>query len=108
MQHLVQGRESVTFCEIGHLTQALKGDSLAENGSCHQQRKGVRRKSIQPGHDDFAYTGWEEPTYHRLMLHGRRKVNGPPSIVVRAGGEHATLEQNLERFYQIERLPLRF
>src|SRR5579875_3336725 len=46
MQHLVQGRESVLFCEIGHLAQALKGDSLTEDGSCHQQRKGVRRTSF--------------------------------------------------------------
>ena len=45
----LEGRESVTFFEIGHLTQVLKGDSLAEDGSCHQQRKGARRESIQPG-----------------------------------------------------------
>src|SRR5437868_5956970 len=108
VQHLVQGRESVMFCEIGHLTQQLKGDSLAEDGSCYQQRKGVRRKSIQPGHNDFAHTGREEPTYHRLMLHSGREVNGPSSIFVRVRGECATLEQNLERFHQMERLPLRF
>src|SRR5438270_5309029 len=97
----MQGKESVTFCEIGHLTQALKGDSLAEDGSCHQQCKGVRRKSIQPGADDFAHTGWEEPADHCLMLHGCRKVNGPSAIVVRVRGEHAALEQHLERFHRI-------
>src|ERR1700738_859662 len=96
------------FCEIGHLTQVLKGDALTEDGSCHQQRKGVRRKSIEPGADDFAHTGREEPTDHRLMLHGGRKVNSPSSIFVWAGGEHTMLEQKLERFHQIERLPLRF
>src|SRR5260370_7919108 len=42
------------------------------------------------------------------MLHGCRKVNGPSSIFVRAGGERATLEQDLERFHQIERLSLCF
>src|SRR6266404_1374587 len=108
MQHLVQGRESVIFCEIGHLAQVFKGDSLAEDGSCHQQRKGIRRKSIEPGADDFAHTGREEPTYHHLMLHGCHKVNSPSSIFVRARGERATLEQDLERFHQIERLSLCF
>ena len=108
MQHLVQGRESVIFCEIGHLTQVLKGDSLAEDGSCHQQRKGVGRKPIEPGADDFAHTGREEPTHHHLMLHGRRKVNRPSSIFVRAGGERTTLEQDLEGFHQIEGLSLCF
>jgi hypothetical protein len=108
MQHLVQGRQPVTFCEIGHLAQALKGDSLAEDGSCRQQRKGVRRKSIEPGADDFAHAGRKEPTHHHLMLHGGRKVNGPSSIFVRAGGERATLEQDLERFHQIEGLSLGF
>src|SRR5579885_83201 len=108
LQHLVQSRKSVLFCEIGHLAQVLKGDSLAQNGSCHQQRKGVRRKSIKSGADDFAHTGWEEPTYHHLMLHNCCKVNRPSSLFVWAGGERATLEQDLERFHQIERLPLGF
>src|SRR5260370_26185817 len=108
VQRLVQSRESVVFCEIGYLTQALKGDSLAEDGSCQQQRRGVGREAIEPGHDDFAHTGREEPTHHRLMLHGCCKVNGPSAIFGRVGGEHATLKQKLERFHQIERLPLRF
>src|SRR5581483_2494029 len=108
LQHLVQSRKPIMFGEIGHLTQVLKGDSLTQDGSCHQQRKGVRRKSIKPGADDFAHTGWEEPTYHHLMLHGCRKVNRPSSLFVWAGGERATFKQDLERFHQIERLPLGF
>src|SRR5579884_665844 len=102
MQHLVQGRESVLFCEIGHPAQAFKGDSLAKDGSCHQQRKGVRRKSIQARADNFAHTGREESTHHHLMLHSCRKVNRPSTIFVRAGGKCAALEQDLERFHQIE------
>src|SRR6266699_1454075 len=108
VQRFVQGRESVLFCEISYLTQVCKGDSLAEDGSCQQQRRGIGREAIEPGHDDFAHTGREEPTHHRLMLHGCCKVNGPSAIFVRVGGEHATLKQKLERFHQIERLPLRF
>src|SRR5438874_11580353 len=108
MQHLVQGRESVMFCKIGHLAQQFKGDSLAEDGSCRQLRKGARWKSIEPGADDFAHTGREEPTHHHLMLHGRRKVNSPCSIFARAGGERATLEQDLQGFHQIEGLSLCF
>src|SRR5216110_1585058 len=36
VQCLVQGRESITLFKAGHLTPAPKGDSLAEDGSCHQ------------------------------------------------------------------------
>src|SRR5437763_15053333 len=56
MQDLVQGRESVLFCEIGHLTQALNRRSLAEDSSCHQQGKAMRRESIEVGHDHLAHT----------------------------------------------------
>ena len=108
VQDLVQGRKSVLFCEIGHLTQALKRGSLAEDRSCHQQGKGMRRESIQAGHDHFAHTRWEKPAPHRLMLHGCCNVQCPPSLFVRAGGERATLEQDLERFHQIKGLSLRF
>src|SRR5579863_2695558 len=36
VQYFVQGKQSLPFCEISHLTQALKGGFLAENGSCHE------------------------------------------------------------------------
>src|SRR5438270_1208841 len=108
VQDLVQGRKSVLFCEIGHLTQALKRGSLAEDSSCHQQGKGMRRKSIQAGHDHFAYTRWEKPAPHRLMLQGCCNVQCPPTLFARSRGERATLEQDLERFDQIERLSLSF
>src|SRR5439155_17912297 len=48
------------------------------------------------------------PSHPHLMLHGCRKVPGPPRVLVWAGGERATLEQDLERFHQIEGLSLRF
>src|SRR5205823_14848565 len=46
VQDLVQGRKSVLFFEIGYLAHPLKRGSLAEDRSCHQQGKGMRRESI--------------------------------------------------------------
>src|SRR5258708_6148934 len=60
VQDLVQGRKSDLFFEIGHLTQALKRGSLAEDRSCHQQGKGMRRESIQAGHGHSAHTRWDK------------------------------------------------
>src|SRR5579884_1707542 len=108
VQDFVQGGKSVLFFEIGHLTQALKRDSLAEDSSCHQQGKGMRCESIQACHDHFAHTRWEKPALHHLMLHGCCNVQCPPSLFARAGGEHATLEQDLECFHQIKGLSVRF
>src|SRR6266849_6021349 len=108
VQYLVQGRESDFFFEIGHLAQVPKGDPPAEDGFCRQQCKGIGRESIEPGADDFAHTGREEPTHHHLMLHSCRKVNSPSSLFVRARGKRATLEQDLEGFHQIEGLSLCF
>src|SRR6266566_5227735 len=108
VQDLVQGRESDFFFEIGHLAQVPKGDAPVEDGSCRQKCKGMRRESIQSGADNFSHTGGEEPTHYCLMLHSCRKVKCPPSLLVRAQGKYATLDQDLECFYQIERLSLCF
>src|SRR5579859_4139362 len=64
VQRFVQGSETVLFCEIGHPAQVFKSDTLVENGSCYQQRRGVGCETIESCHDDFAHTGWEEPRYY--------------------------------------------